>query len=414
MKIKISLFEKYLLSTLLFLVLLRVSEIGWGLPNLQSELGSIDYTLTKVIQVLVLFGLLIYFSFLPRELLKLKVNSYLLTITFLIVFLSILFSEQIALSARFLLSVIVASLPIIIYARKFGVDKLFTFIKLFSYGVFVLSVLYIIIFPHYGISAGVHDGAFRGMFPHKNTFGFFCVIVFAFLINDYIVEKHFIKKALLSLMVITCSFIIFKTNSSTTLLASIFGISTFIALKGLFSINNINTRLGIFIFFLLFAFVGLTMFYVNLEYIVSLFGKDLTFSGRTGLWEVLWSVNLNSPYFGYGIGLFNRPEIMHQYTTEFGWAAKSTHNSYLSLSLGIGFIGTITLLVYILNKIIMSVVIQNLNKTKQSQLSSVIVMMVACLGFGISESGMLLTPSFSWTIMLFSLCYFAYFKKTYG
>ncbi|MBD0334445.1 MAG: O-antigen ligase family protein, partial [Cyanobacteria bacterium Co-bin13] len=37
--------------------------------------------------------------------------------------------------------------------------------------ILILSAFFIVLMPHYGIEHGVHAGAFRGIFTHKNTFG---------------------------------------------------------------------------------------------------------------------------------------------------------------------------------------------------------------------------------------------------
>lgn len=78
----------------------------------------------------------------------------------------------------------------------------------------------------------------------------------------------------------------------------------------------------------------------NLENLTRLLGRDATFTGRTGIWEIVLSLAAERPILGYGWGGVWRGEVGDYVRAAFGWdTANSAHNAFLDALLQVGVIG---------------------------------------------------------------------------
>lgn len=70
-------------------------------------------------------------------------------------------------------------------------------------------------------------------------------------------------------------------------------------------------------------------------------GADLTltFSGRTGLWEYLWTFVVERPVTGYGYNSFLSPQRASEMPALIAWGLSETHSLYLEVLLGTGGVG---------------------------------------------------------------------------
>jgi len=64
-----------------------------------------------------------------------------------------------------------------------------------------------------------------------------------------------------------------------------------------------------------------------------------TLSGRTELWEYLWTFVIERPVLGYGFNSFMSPERAGEMPLLVSWGVGEAHSLYLEILLGTGFIG---------------------------------------------------------------------------
>jgi O-antigen ligase len=375
--------------------LFRSSDIGFGYPNIEELLGFANYTPQKIIQTLILLLLCVYFFFFPERLLLLKIRgltSYILAIAIVG---SVVFSNHLLLSARFLLSFVVIFIPLVLFSSRYGVSSLITLVSYFLFFLLIACFIYVAIFPYYGIMAGNHDGAFRGLFLHKNAFGFFCVVTSLFCFFSYHADSVKGRKRYL-VMFILCSIAVVKSLSTTSIV--LFGFSTiaFYFFYGIYLVREPHLRIVFYYFFLFFTLTFLILFSVYFEEITYALGKDPTLTGRTELWETLIHIASEKPIFGHGFGLFFRPEIMYEYSSEFGWEAKSTHNSFIDLYLGIGIVGLCSFLWLLITKIGTYPLFSRFSHFRLLSVTGIIL--VFCFGF--SESGAFLGVGLIWVLLV--------------
>ncbi|WP_282166137.1 O-antigen ligase family protein [Shewanella japonica] len=390
-------FEYILLSTMLFLVFFRTSGIGIGYPNVESQLGSASYLPQKLAQALILGLIIVYVYIYPKCLQALRFNSVSLMLLGLAIVLSIVLSHYKGLSVRYLLSFVVVILPLCFYRARFGINAMVHNFSVFVFLVLICSFIYALLLPQYGIMAANHAGALRGLFLHKNVFGFFCVLTSLFCLY-YIISKNASNNKLYAFIYFLSFIGVAKSQSTTSLVLFGLGLICFVFFTFILSLSNPKVRVILYYLFLVIVFVSTFTFSVYFEQITYALGKDPTLTGRTELWEILFYVGMDKPLFGHGLGLFSRPEIMHQFSLDFGWEAKSAHNSFLDVFLGIGFVGLFAFLSLVLTNIFKFPFSHYASANRVLSASGI----VTILCFGFSESGAFMGVGFIWlTFIIF-------------
>ncbi|MFQ3615824.1 MAG: O-antigen ligase [Cyanobacteriota bacterium] len=207
-----------------------------------------------------------------------------------------------------------------------------------------LSLGYALLLPKYGIMGGVHAGAWRGIYTHKNNFGKMMTlssIVFTLLLLDGQKQRLWFSLGLgLSVMMLLLS-------TSKGALVNVVAMWLAIAVCRLFRLQY--HLLVISLGSIAIAAGGASLWLVdNLESIVvDVLGKDLTLTGRTDLWMSVLEMIKQRPWLGYGYQAFwdglNGPSAV-VWRAE-AWKVPDAHNGFLDLLLQLGIVGMVVFLV---------------------------------------------------------------------
>jgi exopolysaccharide production protein ExoQ len=211
-----------------------------------------------------------------------------------------------------------------------------------AFGIIVLlSMLFVVILPRYGIMGGSHAGAWRGVFNHKNVLGKLMILSTAifFLQSINCPRKNIL--IYLGLMFSIILLVMSKSSSSLVNLALItivfFILKTWrwsyiIMIPASFSITLLGS--GFFLWF-----------NDNSSILFSSVGKDSNLSGRTDLWSLAVDVGLKKPWLGYGYGAFwdERNGAAVEIWRSVNWRAPNAHNGFLDFFLSLGLIGIVLL-----------------------------------------------------------------------
>ena len=221
-----------------------------------------------------------------------------------------------------------------------------------TYGLLlIISILLAVAVPSYGLMGGVHEGALRGVFTHKNQFGAFMApggVIF--WLNAIRGQKY--SWIYWGLLVLSCGAMIM--SQSTT------AIGTFAVMLMLCIIYRIfRWRYEIMVSAILavtmVGFVALIIIagYIGSDSLLSSVGKDTTLSGRTDIWRYVWDKVQLRPWFGYGLAAFwngfDGPSGYIQLAMKI--PVIYAHNGFLDIWLSIGLVGLSTFLVSFLNTI---------------------------------------------------------------
>ncbi|WP_217360001.1 O-antigen ligase [Anabaena sp. UHCC 0253] len=207
-----------------------------------------------------------------------------------------------------------------------------------TYGIIVvLSFIFAVALPKYGIMGGIHQGKWRGVFLHKNGLGarmvYSCMV---FLILAYQSKKHsllmwigFSLSILLILMAASSSSLL-----NILILALVYFIFQNLRLPYLLMLPMLTMilTLGQILYF---------WFINNASVVFASIGKDATLTGRTELWPLVMDMIWKHPWIGYGYGGFWQGwdgESAYIWRGS-GWTPTHPHNGFLALWLDLGLLG---------------------------------------------------------------------------
>jgi exopolysaccharide production protein ExoQ len=195
--------------------------------------------------------------------------------------------------------------------------------------------------------------AWRGLAPHKNILGQFSLV--SLIIWTYAAREQSIKKKTIALFFLILSFIFLIGSKSTT---AYFTFASLIFVAGLIFSEKLfaSPVKGIFSFIVVFSTVGIILSIIYLapdllkSYLNTL-GKDLTFTGRTDLWESVFELTRKRLLFGYGFGGFwvaNSP-MLEKIFAEQMWLPNQSHLGYLDILTETGLVGLILFILIVIS-----------------------------------------------------------------
>ncbi|MBW4534073.1 MAG: O-antigen ligase family protein [Pleurocapsa minor HA4230-MV1] len=209
-----------------------------------------------------------------------------------------------------------------------------------TYGLLlILSILLAVAIPQYGIMAGVHEGALRGVFTHKNQYGAFMALgSVVFFLNAIRGEKN--SWIYWVLLVLGCASMVM--SQSTTALAT-FGVMLILCLIYRIFRWRYEVMLSAVLAVTIIGLIALIWVagYIGSDSLFSSVGKDASLSGRTDIWRYVWDQIQLRPLFGYGLAAFwngyEGPSGYIQLAMRI--AVIYAHNGFLDIWLSIGLVG---------------------------------------------------------------------------
>ena len=197
------------------------------------------------------------------------------------------------------------------------------------------SLVLILMFPSLGIYSAPYSGAWRGAFLHKNGLGASMALQ-AGLVSLYLIcikDKPLIFP-IVSLIV--CLLLLIGSKSATAQVAFICSVGSIFFIRHVFGAAPIFlSTLPLQLMLIGYAANG------GLSDIISVFGKDLSLTGRIPIWEAIWPYVLKKPWLGYGYEAFWAPtqsavrvieDIIH-------FRPFYSHNGVVELLLSLGIMG---------------------------------------------------------------------------
>jgi O-antigen ligase len=220
--------------------------------------------------------------------------------------------------------------------RRYSVEDQ---VLLLAYSLIVIELLSVaaaLFLPDLGIMHGEFEGAWRGVFGHKNALGrvaFLGCLVFGVTAR---LPRHralgwtgFIGSVMLLLL--------------STSRSALIGLITVAAMVPLF--RSLKHRGAVFTLYMIAAItipalLGLWT-YTHLEEVLDLLGRNLTMSGRTTLWLTVASFVARRPFFGYGYNAFWQGMNGDSgfIALLLRWEVPHSHNGLLELALDTGLVG---------------------------------------------------------------------------
>jgi O-antigen ligase len=219
---------------------------------------------------------------------------------------------------------------------RFPFAKIFRVVYWVCISVIAISFFFGLFLPQYGIMSGAHSGAWMGPFTQKNTLGGFAAFsVLIFALNFQIAPKQRASSVLL----LGLAILLVLLSRSTTSLVAVASLLAFLPLLRVLRRRPLSILATISLS--LAAATLLTVLAINYAGpILGMFGKNLTLTGRTDLWNLLLEAVRKQPLLGYGYsGFWNGTYEAQKIRLQLHWEVASPHNGLLGIILQLGLVG---------------------------------------------------------------------------
>jgi exopolysaccharide production protein ExoQ len=263
----------------------------------------------------------------------------------------------------------------------------------------ILSPVVSLAFPSLGISP---EGGWQGFYMHKNLMGRLMGLnaVFLLLLIPSTTSKKY--RRFMWAGVVLCSCLVFLSTSKGAL------VSFFVLLTLYYLYKSLQWRYTVAIpFFIISVLMGAIIALLligNLETIVvDVLGKDLTFTGRTILWEYVVQMIQQRPILGYGYqGFWRGLDGPSAFVVDaVSWAVPHAHNGFLDLTLNLGIVGLSIFLLSFLMSTIRAV--RWLRLTKKIEDLWPLLFLSATLLYNVAESTLLERNHILWILYVITV-----------
>lgn len=243
--------------------------------------------------------------------------------------------------------------------------------------VLLASIIFGLLLPELAIhqeTSGVLAGAWHGIASHKNGLGDIACIGFIFWVHAWLSKEVGLLPALIGAgLSASC---LYLSRSSTSIVAAAF---TLLFLALLLRSPPAFRRympyiVALFISTLLLYSVALLHFIPGMDLILSpisgITGKDLTFTGRTEIWDIMLEHIRQCPYLGTGYSAYwTGPSLgapSNVFVLQMNFYPGSAHNGYLDVLNDLGAVGLFVLFGYLLHYIAQSLDLLNFDRNQAS------------------------------------------------
>ncbi|MAT34532.1 MAG: polymerase [Ponticaulis sp.] len=191
--------------------------------------------------------------------------------------------------------------------------------------------------PSFGVMHEIHPGAWRGLWFEKNAMGgnfARACFLFGFLL---MVDKD--RRRVWGFGLFASVVLVLMSTSKTSLLGMMLGFGMIVMYLWMKQGRMVTVAT---LWLVTTACLSVFMLIVVApEVLVGLIGRDLTLTGRTDIWAVLFTLVDERPLLGYGYGAFwgeySTPANRVRMATE--WLVPTAHNGIIEIVLALGWIG---------------------------------------------------------------------------
>lgn len=280
----------------------------------------------------------------------LKQNPLVLAGLFLILA-SVLWSGAVVNTLHMWVEVSLCTLFACYLSTRMTAERLMSQLMFMGFAASLLSILFVVALPHYGLFAGYGNTAWQGICDHKNTLG----LSMAYLLTPVFYVRQFSRTKRL----LYCALLLFiiAMSQSRGAWAYSAGVLGFVACLHL--IRRFRSRELPLVSIGILALIGVTGAVVIAHFgaIASMLGKDASMSGRTIIYREVWRSIMKAPILGYGYGAF---WFISPEAARIGYGIRWPNIGYaesgvLDLALQLGFVG-VALVLFMLAKAVLQAI----------------------------------------------------------
>lgn len=384
---KVKLTEK-ILTILLLLIAVGALTIHPAQEVSMSTLGGdkLD-TLFNIVSYLILFYFLIlYWKGFIYVITRSPLQFFLLAI----VIFSLLWSEDLSSSLTYLRGLIRIYFLAIYLAMRYSLREQMRLIA-WALGIAAsLSIIFSAFVPGYIHESPELLGMWSGIYGHKNELGYMMAWSAGVFLHLALSGHRYRWLMWVLCGISICLIILSRSTTSLTILLTMVLLLPFYK-----SLKKTNYKLQVIMITstLMFLMISSILLLNNAETVVGTSGKDLTFNGRSDLWDLVISKILERPWLGYGFSGFWTSNAASKLRATYDWASNA-HNGFLELLLELGFLGFLTFAAGFVRFFAMALTrIISVAKKPEDYWPMQMLIIIVIVNF---SEARLLTPSWNW------------------
>jgi exopolysaccharide production protein ExoQ len=227
---------------------------------------------------------------------------------------------------------------------RYTLNEVLELLLVLGIATIVASIVFALAFPQYGRDLlGGHDTAWKGIFMAKNYLGnmalFFLTAAVAYRARTPLLRSVRVSQIIFCLIAIA-----FSRAATAYMLTAVYMVYV-VTMKTLRGFRKKDYF--VICMLLLGAFSAATaVIVVRPDVVVSLLGKDLTFTGRTGIWSAAIDSIAKRPLLGYGYDAFwlGLDGESYRIILTVSWVLAQAQNGFIDVTLEMGAAGLVIVL----------------------------------------------------------------------
>lgn len=251
---------------------------------------------------------------------------------------SILWSGSPDIAFRRVIAVLLTTLYALVLYLRYPFQS---FLRLLGAAFFIAiltSLLMVVFKPDWGIMSVVLNGDWRGVFIHKNSLGKVSAFALCFFAALWSTGRNRRERIFWAGAFVLGAITLIGSRSVTGLV--VFG-SLAVGAIILRAARPWRKAWPVFLLIILIIGSGVILVIIqNSDVLLNTIGRDISFTGRVPLWQVLIPMGLKQP-LGYGYGTFwlgwNGPSA--DVWSRVVWLPPNAHNGFLEIWLDLGWVG---------------------------------------------------------------------------
>ncbi len=219
-------------------------------------------------------------------------------------------------------------------AKTYSLDDIFHMVAWVTALVAVLSIIFALALPQYGLGEYMRQPVWTGVFDQKNTLG--GIMALGALTWLIVALGAGPSRWLGVLLFTTCSLLVALSASETSLVVEC------VSVVAIAAFAKVHRSIHILALLCLIALVALFVTQAKdpVNVVFGLLNRNQDLTGRTEIWSMVMDAILKHPWLGYGYHAFWRgadgPSVDVRLA---GWIPPHAHNGFLDLALDLGIAG---------------------------------------------------------------------------
>jgi exopolysaccharide production protein ExoQ len=230
---------------------------------------------------------------------------------------------------------------------RYTLDQVLEILLILGTGTMLASIVFALALPQYGLDQmGGHDSAWKGIFSAKNYLGNLALFFLTAAVS-YRPRTSFLRTVRVFEIIFCLVAVAFSRAATAYMLTAVY-LVYFAVVKSLHRFRKRDYFVVCLLLLTVFAAVTVIVA-VWSDALFTLLGKDVTLTGRTGIWSAVLDSIAKRPLFGYGYQAFwlGLEGESYRVIIAVSWVLAQAQNGFLDVTLEMGIAGlAIVLLVF--------------------------------------------------------------------